>query len=113
MIQTLINKGETMPLSDMLREQVTVELKKFATELNLSDDQKQKLQTHLTDAYQKVQEYKQQNPNASREDLLKRVADNRATIRQRITSFLTPDQLTKWDAEVSKVKDFLGEKMAA
>ena len=102
-----------MPLSDAVREKVAGELKRFATDLNLSDDQKQKLQTHLTDAYQKLQEYKQQNPNASKEDLVKRVADNRTAIRQRVTSFLNPEQLTKWDAEVSKAKDFLGEKMAA
>jgi predicted HTH transcriptional regulator len=92
---------------------VVVELKKFSTDLNFSDDQKQKLQTFLSEAYEKVHEYKQQNPNATREDLMKKVADNRTAIRQRLVNFLTPEQLTKWDAEVTKAKEFLGQKIAA
>jgi len=60
-----------------------------------------------------LQEYKKQNPNATKEDLIRRVADNRAAIRGRLTKFLTPEQLAKWDAEVAKAKDFLGQRMAA
>ena len=41
------------------------------------------------------------------------IADNRTAIRQRLTNFLTPDQLSKWDAEVGKAKEFLGQKLAA
>ena len=67
----------------------------------------------MTEASEKLQDYKQNNPNASKEDLLKKLSDNRAQIRQRLENFLTPDQLTKWDAEVSKAKEFLGQKMAA
>jgi periplasmic protein CpxP/Spy len=102
-----------MPLTPEQRDMVAGELKRFATDLNLSEDQKQKLHTFLSEAYEKVQEYKQQNPNASREDLIRRVADNRTAIRQRLVNFLTPDQLTKWDAEVAKAKEFLGQKIAA
>ena len=60
-----------------------------------------------------VHEYKQNNPTASREDLLKKIGENRTAIRQRLVNFLTPEQLTKWDAEVSKAREFLGQKMAA
>lgn len=102
-----------MPLTSDQRDAIASELKSFGASLNLSDDQKQKLQSFMTDASEKLQEYKQQNPNASREDLMKKIADNRAAIRQRITNFLTPDQLTKWDAEVAKAKQFLGQKIAA
>lgn len=102
-----------MPLTPEQRDMVVGELKKFSTDLNLSDDQKQKLQTFLSEAYEKVHEYKQQNPNATREDLMKKVADNRTAIRQRLVNFLTPEQLTKWDAEVTKAKEFLGQKIAA
>lgn len=102
-----------MPLTSEQRDAIATELKSFGASLNLSDDQKQKLQGFMTDASEKLQEYKQQNPNATREDLMKKIADNRAAIRQRITNFLTPDQLTKWDAEVAKAKQFLGQKMAA
>jgi periplasmic protein CpxP/Spy len=102
-----------MPLSQEQRDMVASELKKFGADLNLSDDQKQKLHNFMAEAYEKVQQYKQQNPNASREDMIKKVADNRATIRQHLVNFLTPEQLSKWDAEVGKAKDFLGQKIAA
>jgi predicted HTH transcriptional regulator len=102
-----------MPLTPEQRDMVASELKRFATDLNLSEDQKQKLHTSLSEVSEKVQEYKQQNPNASKEDLIKKVADNRAAIRQRLVNFLTPEQLTKWDAEGAKAKEFLGQKIAA
>ena len=102
-----------MPLTPDQRNAIANELKTFGASLNLSDDQKQRLQTFMTEASEKLQEYKQQNPNASKEDLLKKLADNRAQIRQRLQNFFTPEQLTKWDAEVSKAKEFLGQKMAA
>jgi len=92
---------------------ITSELKRFGADLNLSEDQKQKMHAFMSEAYEKVQEYKQQNPNATKEDLLKKLADNRAAIRQRLVGFLTPEQLTKWDAEMGKAKEFLGQKLAA
>jgi len=102
-----------MPLTTEQRDAVANELKRFGADLNLSDDQKQKLQGFMTEASEKLQEYRQQNPNASKEDVIKKVADNRATIRQRLVNFLTPEQLTKWDAEAAKAKEFLGQRLAA
>jgi protein CpxP len=102
-----------MSLTSEQRDTIATELKSLVSSLNLSDDQKQRLQGFMTEASEKVQEYKQQNPNASREDLLKKVAENRTAIRQRLVNFLTPDQLSKWDAEISKAKEFLGQKLAA
>jgi periplasmic protein CpxP/Spy len=102
-----------MPLTPELRDSITSELKRIGADLNLSDDQKQKVQAFMTEASEKLQEYKQQNPNASKEDLIRRVSENRTAIRQRLVSFLTPDQLTKWDSEVAKAKEFLGQKLAA
>jgi periplasmic protein CpxP/Spy len=102
-----------MPLTPEQRDMVANELNKFATDLKLSEDQKQKLHTFLSEASEKLHEYRQQNPNVSKEDLIKKVADNRAAIRQRLVNFLTPEQLTKWDAEVAKAKEFLGQKIAA
>jgi hypothetical protein len=108
-----LKKGVNMSLTNEQRDVVLSELKRFGAVLNLSDEQKQKLQEFMSEASEKVQEYRQQNPNASREDLVKKVADNRANIRQRLVNFLTPEQLTIWDAEVAKAKDFLGQKLAA
>ena len=95
------------------REVVVNELKRIGPLLNLSDDQKQKLQDFMSEASEKVQEYRQQNPNASRQDLVKKVIDNRAAIRQRLVNFLTPAQLATWDEEAAKAKEFLGQKLAA
>ena len=100
-------------LSSEQRDAVVGELKKIGANLNLSDEQKQKLQTFMTEASEKVQEYRQQNPNATKEDLIKKVQDNRAALRQRLVNFLTPEQLSKWDSEVARAKEFLGHKLAA
>jgi len=102
-----------MPLTAEQRDNVVNELKRIGASLNLSDDQKQKLHDFMTEAQEKVQEYKQQNPNASPADMIKKVAENREAIRQRVVHFLTPEQLSKWDAEVAKAKEFLGQKLAA
>jgi len=95
------------------RDAVVGELKRIGASLNLSDDQRQKLQTFMMEASEKVQEYRQQNPHATQQDLVKKVIDNRAALRQRLVNFLTPDQLTKWDSEVANAKEFLGQKLAA
>ena len=102
-----------MPLTPEERDAVASELKRIGATLNLSDEQKQKLQVFMTEASQKVQEYRQQNPNATDQDLIKKVQDNRAALRQRLVDFLTPEQLSKWDTEVAKAKEFLGQKLAA
>jgi len=95
------------------REQVTAELKRFGADLQLTDDQKAKLQEFLTEARAKVAEYRQANPNATKADIIKQVAANRDQLRQRLVNFLNPEQLKKWDAEVTKAKEFLGQQMAA
>jgi periplasmic protein CpxP/Spy len=102
-----------MPLTPEERNAIVSELKRIAASLSLSDDQKNKLQGFMTEASEKVQAYKQQNPNASQKDIIKKIADNRAAIRQRLANVLTPEQLTKWDTEVAKAKEFLGQKLAA
>src|ERR1700745_964665 len=102
-----------MTISPEVREQVANELKQFAGDLNLSDEQKEKLRGFLSEAHERLQDYRKQNPNATKEDLLRKVAENRSEIRERLTKFLTPEQLTKWDAEVAKAKDFLGQARAA
>jgi periplasmic protein CpxP/Spy len=102
-----------MSISTEVREKVANELKQFAGDLNLSDEQKEKLLGFLSEAHEKVEEYRKQNPNATKEDLVRKVAENRNEIRDRLTRFLTSEQLTKWDAEVAKAKEFLGQARAA
>lgn len=101
-----------MSLTPELRDKLTGELRQLSTALNLSDDQKQRVQEFLSQAYEKIQDFRKQNPGATREDLIRKIADNRDSIRQRLMSFLTPEQLTKWDSEVAKAKDFLSQRAA-
>src|SRR5262252_9564104 len=100
-----------MNLTPEQRNQVAAELKRFGADLQLSDDQKSKLQDFLTEARGKVAQYQQTNPNASKADIVKQVAANRDQLRQRLTNFLTPEQLKKWDAEVGKAREFFGQQM--
>ena len=102
-----------MTLTPEQRDQVVAELKRFGADLQLTDDQKSRLQEFLGEARTKVGEYLQANPNATRADIIKQVAANRDQLRQRLVNFLNPDQLKKWDAEVSKAKEFLGQQIAA
>jgi len=83
---------------------VVTELKRFAQELNLSDSQKEQLKTFLTDRHAKLQEFIQQNPNISKTELAQRVASARSSLREHVVKFLSPQQLTKWDAEIAKAK---------
>ena len=102
-----------MNLTPEERNQVAAELKRFGADLQLSDEQKNKLHDFLAEARAKVAEYHQTNPTATRADIIKQVASNRDQLRQRLVNFLDPEQLKKWDAEVSKAKEFLGEQMGA
>ena len=88
------------------------ELKRLGGELNLSDQQKEHLRTFLTEKYEQLQEYKKNNPNITKEDIVQYIAKNRASGREKIEKFLTPEQLKIWDAEVAKAKDFLSQRAA-
>ena len=100
-----------MNLTAEQREQVATELKRFAGDLNLTDDQKEKLHAALAEAREKVGEYVKNNPNATKADIIAKVKANRDEIRQQVVNFLTPDQLSKWDTQVAKAKEFLGQKL--
>jgi dsDNA-binding SOS-regulon protein len=102
-----------MTLTSEEREQVANELKRFATDLNLTDEQKEKLQAALAEGREKVGEYLKKNPGTTRADIIDKVKAHREEIRRRVEAFLSPEQLAKWDAEVAKAKEFLGQKMAA
>ncbi len=102
-----------MNLSNEEREQVATELKRFASDLHLNDEQKEKLRAALTEAREKITEYMEENPNTTKADVISKVVANRDAIRQRVVSFLSPEQLKKWDEEKAKAKDFLGQKIAA
>ncbi len=102
-----------MQITSEEREQVMSELKRFAQDLNLTGEQKEKLQTALMEAREKLAEHLKKNPQTTRADIVAHVKERREEIRQRISNFLSPEQLTKWNAEVAKAKEFLGQKLEA
>ena len=99
-----------MPITAEEREQVVSELKRIGGELNLTDQQREKLQATLVEAREKLAEYLKKNPGTTRADIVAKVKAHRDEIRQRVANFLSPEQLTKWNAETAKMKEFLGTK---
>lgn len=102
-----------MNLTQEQRDQVVSEVKRFASDLQLSPEQQEKLQTALQAARGKLGDYMEEHPGATRSDIAKELSSHRDQIRQRVVNFLTPEQLKKWDAEVGKAKQFLGQQIAA
>ena len=94
-------------------EEVVVELKRIAAELNLSEPQKEQLKTAMTQAREKVEQYREQHPGVTKEQIAEQIAANRASIRERVVAFLTPAQLKQWDASVAKLRDSVQKKSAS
>ena len=99
-----------MTMTSEQREQVATELKRFAGDLNLTDQQKERLQTALAEEREKVGEYLKTHPNTSKAEIVAKVKEHRGQIHERVAKFLDSEQLGKWDSEVAKAKEFLGQK---
>ena len=95
-------------LSPEAKQAVATELKRIAGDLNLSDDQKSKLQTALEGAREKIDEIRKANPDLTSADVIAKLKSVRVTARERLVQFLTPEQLGKWDSEMAKARSFLG-----
>jgi hypothetical protein len=93
------------------REQVATELKRFAADLHLSEEQKEKLQAALVDGRERMGEYLKTHPNTSKAEIVAKVKEHRGQIHERIAKFLDAEQLDKWDNEVGKAKEFLGQRL--
>ena len=87
---------------------VETELKRFATDLNLSDAQKTQLKTVLENAGERMDAIREKNPDVTKDDVKAKLKEVRSSLRERVEKFFTPEQLTKWDTEVAKAKNFLG-----
>jgi protein CpxP len=108
-VSTAFEQGRVeMNLSPEATAAVQQELKRFATDLNLSEDQKTRLKTALENARERLDEIRKTNPEITRADVIAKLKEVRGPLRERLSAFLTPEQLTKWDAEVAKAKAFLG-----
>ena len=100
-----------MAMTTESREQVATELKRFAADIILSEEQKEKLHTALAEGREKVGEYLKTYPNTTKAEIVAKVKEHRNAIHERIAKFLNPEQLGKWDKEVAKAKEFLGQKL--
>ena len=96
-----------------VRTKIVDEVKRFAGDLNLSDAQKAQLQTAFERAEDRIEQIRKENPDVTRADVIRKLAGARDEIREHVVKFLTPEQLTKWDAEMSKAKAFLGHPVKA
>jgi Spy/CpxP family protein refolding chaperone len=101
-----------MSFSDEQGQAIGNELKRIAGGLNLSDEQKTKLHERMAFAAGRLHEYKKSHPDVSRQDIINTLKSHRTELREGLERFLTPEQLTKWDAEVAKAKEFLGQPTA-
>jgi hypothetical protein len=104
------NGNEKQMLQETV-DAVTTELKRFAQQLNLSESQKEQLKTYLAAKHAELEKYRGEHPNLSRGELVQRIGAARGSLREQVVKFLTPEQLQKWDAEVSKATEFLGHKL--
>ena len=92
---------------------IETELKRFAGDLNLSDQQKTQLRSVLEKASERLDAVREKNPDITRADVIAKLGEVRGSLREHVVKFLTPEQLTKWDAEVAKGKTFLGATVKA
>jgi ribosomal protein L9 len=100
-----------MNMTAEYREQVAAELKRFAADISLTEEQKGKLQAALAEGREKVGEYVKTYPNTTKAEIIAKVKEHRSAIHERVAKFLNPEQLGKWDTEVAKAKEFLGQKL--
>jgi hypothetical protein len=92
-------------------QQAATELKRFAADLNLSDEQKEQLHEALAEGREKIGEYMKTHPNTTKAEIVAKVKEHRGEIHDRFAKVLNPEQLGKWDNEVAKAKEFLGQKL--
>ena len=102
-----------MELTPESREQIATELRRFASDLHLTDEQKEKLHTALAEGREKVGAYMKSHPGTTRADVVAMVKEHRGELHDRVAKFLNTDQLGKWDAEVAKAKEFFGQRLDA
>jgi periplasmic protein CpxP/Spy len=100
-----------MPITAEQREQVATELKRFAADLHLTEEQKEKLHSALAEEREKVGEYLKAHPNTTKAEIVSHVKEHRSQIHQRVAKFLDAEQLDKWDNEVAKAREFLGQRL--
>ena len=70
-------------------------LKQLSTQLNLTDEQKEKLKPMLQEEFTKVRELRQ-NDTLSREEKTAKLKELRADLQKKVETVLTAEQKEKW-----------------
>jgi predicted HTH transcriptional regulator len=94
-----------------VRTKIVEEVNRYSADLKLSESQKTQLQTAYEHAEDRIEAIRKSNPDVTRADVIQKLVAARDQIREHIVKFLTPEQLKKWDAEMSKARTFLGHPM--
>jgi DNA-binding MurR/RpiR family transcriptional regulator len=94
-----------------VKTKIVEEVKRFASDLNLSESQKAQMHTAFEKAEGRLEQIRKENPDVTRADVVKKLVGARDQIREHVVKFLTPEQLTKWDAAIAKAREFLGHPM--
>ena len=95
-------KPETAP--EKARPAIQERLKKLSENLNLTDEQKEKLKPIIREQAGKIRELRQ-NSDLSREDKLAKFKELRQDMDKKIEPILTPEQKEKWKKlEVRRAK---------
>ena len=84
-----------MNLTAEQAEAIKNELKRFAGDLNLSDEQKTKLHERLASAAEKLHEYKKSHPNVTQEDVINTLsaAQSQGALKSQLRRYLSPQLL--------------------
>src|SRR5260370_29538771 len=80
-------------MNDDQAQAIRNDLKRFAGDLNLSDEQKTKLHERLVFAAGRLHEYKKSHPEVTRQDIITAIGPPRTELRVGLERFLTPEQL--------------------
>src|SRR5262245_33699790 len=99
-------------MNDEKAQALRNEIKRLARDLKLYNEQKTKLQQRMAFASGRLFEYKKSHPDVTRQDVINALKSHRTELREGLERFLNPEQLKKWDAEIAKAKEFLGQPTA-
>ena len=83
------------------QKQVADELRRFAADLNLSQQQKDQLRPILEDQLSQTQAVRN-DTTLSKSEKGAKIVSIRAAERSKVATVLSPEQMTKWDAETAK-----------